>query len=94
LYEQTSDFLQAMKLAPQRVKQVITEIFLKDREEREARCNMRRVGRRSDERKGDLCLMNLEVAINIDGKDADTIRKSNEYLVNLKGRAGFSSPVF
>jgi hypothetical protein len=50
LYEQTSDFLQAMKLAPQRVKEVISEIFLKDREEREARRHMRRNSRKRDER--------------------------------------------
>ncbi len=50
LYEQTSDFLQAMKLAPQRVKEVISEVFLKDREEREARRNMRRNSRNRDER--------------------------------------------
>ena len=39
-----------MKLAPQRVKEVISEVFLKDREEREARRNMRRIGRKRDER--------------------------------------------
>ncbi|MEL7656909.1 MAG: recombinase, partial [Bacillota bacterium] len=50
LYEQTSDFLQAMKLAPQRVKEVISEIFLKDREERETRRVMRRNGIKRDER--------------------------------------------
>ena len=50
LYEQTSDFIQAMKLAPQRVKEVISEIFLKDREEHEARRSMRRNGRKRDER--------------------------------------------
>ena len=50
LYEQTSDFLQAMKLAPQRVKEVISEVFLKDREEREARRNLRHVSRKRDER--------------------------------------------
>jgi hypothetical protein len=49
LYEQTSDFLQAMKLAPQRVKEVISEIFMKDREEREARRNKRRIVRKRDE---------------------------------------------
>ncbi len=50
LYEQTSGFLQAMKLAPQRIKEVISDIFLKDREEREARRNLRRNGRKRDER--------------------------------------------
>lgn len=50
LYEQTSDFLQAMKLAPERVKEVISDIFLKDREEREARRHMRRNIRKRDER--------------------------------------------
>lgn len=49
LYEQTSDFLQAMKLAPQRIKEVISDIFLKDREEREARRSLRRNGRKRDE---------------------------------------------
>lgn len=49
LYEQTSDFLQAMKLAPLRVKEVISDIFLKDRDEREARRNMRRIIRKRDE---------------------------------------------
>ena len=50
LYEQTSDFIQAMKLAPQRIKDVISDIFLKDREEREARRNLRRNSRKRDER--------------------------------------------
>ena len=35
LREQTKDFLQAVKLAPQRMKEVIHEIFAKDKEERE-----------------------------------------------------------
>ena len=50
LDEQTKEFRQAMKLAPQRVKEVITDIFLKDREEREARRSMRRNGRKREER--------------------------------------------
>ena len=35
LREQTKDFLQAVKLAPQRMKEVMHEVFAKDREERE-----------------------------------------------------------
>jgi len=50
LDEQTKEFRQAMKLAPQRVKEVISDIFLKDREEREARRSMRRNSRKRDER--------------------------------------------
>ncbi len=50
LDEQTIEFRQAMKLAPQRVKEVISDIFLKDREEREARRHMRRNSRKRDER--------------------------------------------
>ena len=50
LDEQTKEFRQAMKLAPQRVKEVISDIFLKDREEREARRHMRRNNRKRDER--------------------------------------------
>jgi len=50
LDEQTREFRQAMKLAPQRVKEVISDIFLKDREEREARRHMRRNSRKRDER--------------------------------------------
>lgn len=50
LNEQTKEFRQAMKLAPQRVKEVISDIFLKDLEEREARRSMRRIVRKRDER--------------------------------------------
>lgn len=50
LYEQTSEFRQAVKLAPQRVKEVFTEIFLRDKEEREARRNMRLNIKKRDER--------------------------------------------
>lgn len=50
IYEQTNDFFQAMKLAPQRVKEVISDIFLKDCEEREARRHVRRNSRKRDER--------------------------------------------
>jgi hypothetical protein len=39
-----------VKLAPQRVKEIITEIFLRDKEEREARRNMRRNMKNRDER--------------------------------------------
>jgi hypothetical protein len=49
LDEQTKEFRQAMKLAPQRVKEVISDIFLKDREEREARRHMRRNVKKHDE---------------------------------------------
>jgi hypothetical protein len=48
--EYTSEFRQAMKLAPERVKEVFFEIFLKEREEREARRNLHRNGRKRDER--------------------------------------------
>ncbi len=37
LYEQTIDFHQTMKLAPQHIKEVFAGIFLKDSEERAAR---------------------------------------------------------
>ena len=50
LDEQTKEFRQAIKLAPQRIKDVISDIFLKDREEREARRNLRRNSRKRDER--------------------------------------------
>jgi hypothetical protein len=50
LYEQTSEFRQALKLAPQRVKEVFAEIFLRDKEEREARRNMRRNVKNREER--------------------------------------------
>jgi hypothetical protein len=49
LFMSTRDFKEAMQLAPQRVKEVFAEIFLKDREEREARSNMRRISRKRDE---------------------------------------------
>ena len=49
LDEQTKEFRQAMKLAPQRIQEVISDIFLKDREEREARRNKRRIVRKRDE---------------------------------------------
>ena len=37
LYEQTKEFFQAMRIAPQRVKEIFTDIFTKDRQERESR---------------------------------------------------------
>ena len=40
LYEQTKEFRQAVKLAPQRVKQLFADIFSRAREEREARRNL------------------------------------------------------
>lgn len=49
LFMSTRDFKEAMQLAPQRVKEVFAEIFLKDREEREARRSMRRNSRKRDE---------------------------------------------
>lgn len=50
LYEWASEFRQALKLAPQRVKEVFAEIFLRDKEEREARRNMHRNMKQRDER--------------------------------------------
>lgn len=50
LFMSTRDFKEAMQLAPQRIKEVFAEIFLKDREEREARHNIRRNVRKRDER--------------------------------------------
>ena len=50
LFISTRDFKEAMQVAPQRVKEVFAEIFLKDREECEARRNMCRNGRKRDER--------------------------------------------
>ncbi len=47
----TRNFTEAMRLAPQRVEAVFAEIFRQDREEREARRNMRRISRKRDERK-------------------------------------------
>lgn len=41
LYEQTKEFFRALKLAPKRVKEVFTEIFAKDREEREQALKLR-----------------------------------------------------
>lgn len=50
LYEQTKDFRQAVKLAPQRVKEVFAEIFAKDRETRELQRTLRRSVKKRDER--------------------------------------------
>jgi hypothetical protein len=50
LYEWTSEFRQALKLAPQRVKEVFAEIFLRDQVEREARRNMRCNTKKREER--------------------------------------------
>ena len=41
LFMSTKNFRDAMKLSPQRIKEVISDIFAKDREEREARRNLR-----------------------------------------------------
>lgn len=49
LYEQTKDFRQAVKLAPQRVKEVFTEIFAKDRETRELQRILRRSAKKRNE---------------------------------------------
>ena len=49
LYEQTKDFRQAIKLAPQRVKEVFTEIFAKDRETRELQRILRRSAKKRNE---------------------------------------------
>ena len=49
LYEQTKDFRQAVKLAPQRVKEVFTEIFAKDRETRELQRILRRSVKKRNE---------------------------------------------
>ena len=48
--EQTKDFRQAVKLAPQRVKEVFAEIFAKDRETRELQRTLRRSVKKRDER--------------------------------------------
>ena len=50
LFMSTRNFTEAMRLAPQRVEAVFTEIFQKDREEREARRNTRRKTKHRDER--------------------------------------------
>lgn len=49
LFEQTKEFFRAVKLAPQCIKEVFTEIFAKDREEREqARTSHRSVQKRDE----------------------------------------------
>jgi len=48
LYEQTREFRQAVRLAPQRVKQLFTDIFLRAREEREAKRNLHHHGKKRD----------------------------------------------
>ena len=50
LYEQTRDFFQAVKLAPQRVKELFADIFKKDREERELKRTLHRSVKKRDER--------------------------------------------
>ena len=51
LFMSTRDFKEAMRLAPGTgSKEVFTEIFSRDQEEREARRNTRRNGRKRDER--------------------------------------------
>ena len=49
LFMSTRDFKEAMRLAPEKVEAVFTEIFSRDREEREASRNMRRNIRKRDE---------------------------------------------
>ena len=46
----TRDFKEAIRLAPEKVQTVFAEIFLKDREEREAKRHMRRNTKHRDER--------------------------------------------
>ena len=48
LYEQTKEFRQAMKLAPQLVKQLFADIFARAREEREARRNLHHHKKRNE----------------------------------------------
>ena len=50
LYEQTKEFFQAMRIAPQRVKEIFTDIFTKDRQERESRRTLHRSTKKKDER--------------------------------------------
>lgn len=50
LHEQTRDFFRAVKLAPQRVKELFTDIFTKDREERELKRTLHRRVKKRDER--------------------------------------------
>ena len=49
LFMSTKNFVDAMRIAPQRIKEVINDIFTKDREEREARRNLRRNSKKRDE---------------------------------------------
>ncbi len=58
LHEQTRDFFRAVKLAPQRVKELFADIFTKDREERELKRTLHRSVKRRDERNYEL--MNLD----------------------------------
>ena len=50
LYEQSKEFFQAVKLAPQRIIEVFTEIFAKDREDRELRRAFHRSTKKKCER--------------------------------------------
>ena len=50
LYEQSKEFFQAIKLAPQRIIEVFTEIFAKDREDRELRRAFHRSTKKKCER--------------------------------------------
>jgi len=49
LFMSTRDFKEAIRLAPERVKEVFAEIFSRDQEEREARRQMRRSTKHCDE---------------------------------------------
>ncbi len=50
LYEQSKEFFQAVNLAPQRIIEVFTEIFAKDREDRELRRAFHHSAKKKDER--------------------------------------------
>ncbi|MPN27319.1 hypothetical protein SDC9_174750 [bioreactor metagenome] len=49
LFEQTKDFFHAIKLAPQRIKEVFAEIFAKDRENRDRNRTLHRSVKKRDE---------------------------------------------
>lgn len=50
LYAQTKEFFQAVKLAPQRVKELFSDIFEKAHQEKEARQKQFQVGKRTPKR--------------------------------------------
>ena len=51
LYEQSKEFFWAIKIAPQRIKELFAEIFAKDREEREQNRTLHRSVKKRDQRK-------------------------------------------